>query len=62
MRYVVIKVGATHHGAIPPGLLILVPVDKVTQTSGNDVTFENPVSGGFSFGEAVFTVDMEMGS
>lgn len=59
MRHVIIKVSGTHHGAIPPGLLIVIPQDKVSfAPDKRSVTFENPISGGYSFGEAVAFIDM----
>lgn len=56
-RLVLIKVDAEHCGTIPPGLIIAIPVEKVTPNSGDNVTFENPL-GGFSHGQCVGFFDL----
>ena len=63
-RYGVIRVAATHCGPIPPGLMILVEYDKITRAGAreHDVCFENPCGGGYSFGELVAVLSLEIPS
>lgn len=65
MSHTIIEVSTTHHGPLPPGILIVVPNEKVSSARpdgiierGQMISFENPVVGGFSFGTARHFVKM----
>lgn len=62
MRYIIIKVGETHHGALVPGTLIAVPHDRVSFHGLVGVSFQNPTRlGGWSVGQKVGEIDLDIG-
>jgi hypothetical protein len=61
--HVIVRVETNHCGAIPPGLLIVVPQGTVSFTPDKrKVCFENTISGGYSFGEFVAFVEIRDGT
>jgi hypothetical protein len=58
-KYIIIRVGDSHHGSLPPGLLILLPDDEVTWHD-DLAMFTNPAGGGVSFGQMVGFINMEL--
>lgn len=60
MTHVIVKVGDTHHGKLVPGMLIVVPVEKISEQDSNGMLyFVNPIDGGYSYGKLMLHLTKE---
>lgn len=54
-NHVIIRVGKTHHDGLAPEMLVVIKNEDVRPSSADkkNVTFRNPLGGGWSMGERV---------
>lgn len=55
-NHTIIRVGKTHHDGLAPDMLVVIKNEDIRESSGagkKNVTFRNPLGGGWSMGERV---------